>query len=395
MNGIVIPATSAAPLPLMLSIDTLRLPLTGVGRYTQELALQLVQRPDVEPLFLQGHRVLAQLPPLVSGHPTQQRVRDSLSRLTWPVDLYRLLTYQRRRLTLRPYAQRLLHGTNYYVPGFQGPAVVTVHDASVLRLPETHRPDRVRFMRKEVARTLKQVHLVITVSEFSRREIAALWDWPLERIRVTPLAPSAVFRRHDEEELRLPLVRWGLRAQGYSLFLGTVEPRKNLPILLDAYERLPSATRERWPLVVAGYQGWESEAVHQRLRRAQSEGWARYLGFVDGEAIPALVAGARLCAMPSRYEGFGLPMLEAMASGVPVLSSTAEALQEVGGDAALYVDPDDVEGWTKALDVLLQDERQSAELGRRGLLRAAGFRWQDCAALTVAAYREVFCTYPG
>jgi len=389
MNGFSSPSTTTS-LPLILSIDTLRLPLTGVGRYTQELALQLVQRHDVDPLFLQGNRVITHLPTLIGGHPARQRVRDALSGFSWPVDVYRRISNQRRCHALRAYADRVLHGTNYYVPNFKGPTVVTLHDASVLRMPETHRPDRVRFMRKEVARSLEQAHLVITVSEFSRREIAALWGWPLERIRVTPLAPSAVFHRHDEEELRRPLARWGLRAQGYSLFLGTVEPRKNLAMLLEAYRGLPAAIRHRMPLVVAGYQGWESEALHQQLRQAQSEGWAHYLGFVEGEAIPALVAGARLCAMPSRYEGFGLPVLEAMASGVPVLSSTAEALREVGGTAALYVDPADREGWTQGLEVLLQDDQQCAELGRSGLRRAADFSWQDCAERTVAAYRETF-----
>jgi alpha-1,3-rhamnosyl/mannosyltransferase len=177
--------------------------------------------------------------------------------------------------------------------------------------------------------------------------------------------------------------------QGYSLYVGTIEPRKNLDVLLDAYALLPQAVRQQWPLILIGYQGWRSEHLHARIAAAASEGWARYLGFVEASELPLFYAGARVFVFPSLYEGFGLPVLEAMASGIPVVCSNASTLPEVAGDAAAMCEPQDVEGLTELINRALQDESWRKLAISKGLLQAAKFSWQRCAKETAAVYQEV------
>ncbi len=175
---------------------------------------------------------------------------------------------------------------------------------------------------------------------------------------------------------------------GYTLFAGTIEPRKNLDVLLDAYGLLPLNLRQRWPLVMTGYQGWQSEKLHERIKAASREGWVRYLGYVPAEDLPLLYAGARLFAFPSLYEGFGLPILEAMASGVPVVCSKSSSLPEVAGDAAGMCEAMDVDSLSRLIATGLEDDIWRNSSIEKGLARAAGFSWQRCAEETVAVYRE-------
>jgi alpha-1,3-rhamnosyl/mannosyltransferase len=175
----------------------------------------------------------------------------------------------------------------------------------------------------------------------------------------------------------------------YTLFTGTVEPRKNIGTLLDAYSRLPAALRGRCPLVVCGYRGWQSDALHRRLEEAQAQGWVKYLGFVSNEMLPLLMAGARLFAYPSVYEGFGLPVLEAMASGVPVVCSNATTLPEVTGGAAAMHEPNDVDTLLVCLQQGLEDGTWRHEARERGLVRADQFSWERCASETMAVYKAV------
>lgn len=164
---------------------------------------------------------------------------------------------------------------------------------------------------------------MITDSHYTRQELADYFAWPLERIHAVPLASSPEFHPRSPDALRETLARHGLEPGGYSLFVGTIEPRKNIEALLDAYGRLPLALRQRWPLILTGYHGWRSESIHSRIAQAQQQGWARYLGFAASEDLPLLFAGARLFTFPSHYEGFGLPVLEAMSSGCQWCAPTA------------------------------------------------------------------------
>jgi alpha-1,3-rhamnosyl/mannosyltransferase len=379
---------------VILSIDPVRFPLTGIGRYTFELARNLKKIPEIERLrFLSGHRLVDALPePLLSASPapsSTKNFRRSILKNRLAIEMYHLASPLFKQHALRNYANHVFHGPNYYLPPFQGPSVCTFHDLSVFTWAHCHPPERVRFMRKEIALTLKRADMLITDSEYTRQEVASYFNWPLEKIRSVPLACSSDFRLRTPDELIAVLAKHNLKLAGYSLYVGTIEPRKNLETLLDAYALLPQSMRQQWPLVITGYRGWRSEQLHARIEAAVTAGWARYLGFVDAKELPLLYAGARLFVFPSLYEGFGLPILEAMASGVPVVCSNASTLPEVAGDAAAMFTPQDVGTLNQLIAAGLEDEAWRAKARNKGLLRAAEFSWQRCAQETAAVYQEV------
>ncbi|MCX8085820.1 MAG: glycosyltransferase family 4 protein [Rhodocyclaceae bacterium] len=376
---------------VILGVDPVKFPLTGIGRYTYELALGL-QRASLESLlFFRGARVLQTLPALQDAQPMarQPAWKRLALRSRIAVGLYRRLQPWRQARALRGLEDHIYHGPNFYLPPFGGRCVVTIHDLSAYSWSKTHPPERVRYMQAEIELALKRAAALITDTEFTRQEVAKFFGWPLQRVHAVPLACAEAFRPRDHGELAQPLARWGLAPDGYVLFTGTVEPRKNLATLLEAFSRLPRALRMRWPLVVTGYRGWASEALHARMAAAEREGWLRYLGFVPDEALPLLMAGARLFAFPSLYEGFGLPVLEAMASGVPVVCSNAASLPEVAGSAAAFHAPEDVDGLADLLHRGLEDEAWRKAAREAGFAQAAKFSWGKCVQQTVDVYRAV------
>ena len=381
------------PMKVILSIDPVRFPLTGIGRYTFELAKHLKEIADIEQLrFLSGYRFAPLPEPTQAATPTalsSSSLRRRLLKTPLTIELYSRVSPLLKQFALRDYADHVFHGPNFYLPPFEGPSVCTFHDLSIFTWAHCHPPERVRYMGKEIAKTIKRADMLITDSETTRQEVAAYFAWPLDKIRAVPLACSDEFRPRSSEALNPVLTKHGLTWQGYSLYVGTIEPRKNLEVLLDAYALLPQAIRQQWPLVLIGYHGWRSEQLHVRIEAAMAEGWARYLGFVDADELPLIYAGARVFVFPSLYEGFGLPVLEAMASGIPVVCSNASTLPEVAGDAAAMCEPQDVEALSELINMALQDENWRNQSIKKGFLQAAKFSWQRCAEETTAVYKEV------
>jgi len=375
---------------LILSVEPVRFPLTGIGRYTYELASRLQHSGDITDLrFFAGRSFLPSLPTAASQSDAVHGLKRFVQKNALAVEAYRLLMPYLRKRALKGMEDFIYHSPNYYLPPFAGRNVATFHDLSPFTWAHCHAPQIARYLQKELKVTLERADALITDSHFTRQELADYFAWPIERIHAVPLASSPEFHPRSEQALRETLTRHGLQAGGYSLFVGTIEPRKNIETLLDAYSRLPLPLRQRWPLILTGYHGWRSEAIHARIAQAQQQGWARYLGFVASEDLPLLYAGARLFAFPSHYEGFGLPVLEAMSSGVPVVCSNSSSLPEVAGNAALMCAPDDVEGMSGLLQRGLEDEPWRRAAVGRGLEHAAGFSWERCAQATVEVYHKV------
>jgi alpha-1,3-rhamnosyl/mannosyltransferase len=184
------------------------------------------------------------------------------------------------------------------------------------------------------------------------------------------------------------LVPFALTPGAYALCVSTLEPRKKIAELLRAWRELPDSLRRSVPLVLAGAQGWLNEGLHEEIRRGARSGWLKHLGFVPEAHLPALYAGASLFLYPSIYEGFGLPPVEAMASGVPALVAGTSCLPEICGDAAGIVDPDDTTAFNEAITAALSDDAWRSEAHRKGLERSASFSWDRCAADTAAVYRR-------
>ncbi len=374
---------------VILSVEPVRFPLTGIGRYTYELASRLQQAPSVSVRYFSNARFLESLPTAADQSDSAYGLKRLVQKSSVALEAYRLLMPLLRRQALKGKGDALYHGPNFFLPPYAGPSVATFHDLSPFTWTECHAPQRVRYWQKEMRKTLDRASALITDSEYTRHELAGYFGWPIERIHAVPLASSAEFCVRHYEDLRLPLARYGLAPGNYSLFVGTIEPRKNIDTLLDAYGRLPVAIRNRWPLILTGYQGWRNEQIRQRIEQAEAEGWARYLGFVPASDLPLLFSGARLFTFPSLYEGFGLPVLEAMSSGVPVVCSNSSSLPEVAGKAALMSEPLDVETLTDNLRRGLEDEHWRSSAIDEGVSHSAMFSWQRCASETIAVYKTV------
>jgi len=379
---------------LILGAESIKFPLTGIGRYALELANGLRRQPEVKSLhFLVGGAIQSDV--LTKDLQAQEKARAeaaiafrrNLMGFKPLLAAYRGLKEVRQAWALRPYRGAIYHGPNYYLPLHDGPSIATFHDLSIFKHPEFHPQARVQFMTNELPRALKRADLLLTDSNYTRDEVIAYSGFSAERVLAIPLAASGEFRPRSDVECSEIQLQLDLRYQSYTLYAGTIEPRKNLCALLDAYEGLAYELRHRVPLVVAGYRGWRSDDIHSRLLRAQSEGWARYLDYVAAEHLPVLFSGARAFAFPSIYEGFGLPVLEAMASGVPVVCSNATSLTEVAGNCALMCDPEDVLGLRQLIERAIEDDSWRQSAISNGLAHAASFSWAKTVRMTMEAYR--------
>ncbi len=277
-----------------------------------------------------------------------------------------------------------------FVPSVWGGArrlVVTVHDLSCFDHPEWHPAERVAFMAREMPRALAEAAVVTVVSEATRARLLAAFPLPPERVVVTYPGLDEAFTPTPLEAAQGWLRRWGLRPGGYFLCVGTLEPRKNWPTVLRAYAALPSALREAMPLAVVGMKGWHTEALEREAAPLVRAGCVRFLGFVPDEGLAALYSHTAGFFYLSFYEGFGLPPLEAMGCGAPVVASNTTSLPEVLGDAGVLLPPEDVAAVAEAMRRLAEDGAWRKALSERGLARAQRFSWAACALATVGALR--------
>ena len=303
------------------------------------------------------------------------------------------------------------HEPNFIAFDYQGPTVVTVHDFSFVRHPETHPPERVRFMNEHLPASLQQANRIVVVSEFVRDEMQALFGSgmaektvvvrngvsarflggprpsPQASLTRAPL-PQAPSPQAPSPQAQQVLARHGLRHRGYLLSVGALEPRKNLVSLLDAYAGLKPSIKAQFPLVLVGPKGWHLKALEAKLQALRHEP-IHWLGYLDEDALQTLYASAKAFAYLSVYEGFGLPVLESMACGTPVLVSQAQALTELVGDAGLVAETSNVPAITQALERRLFDDPLWAEHQVKGLALAQGLSWSQAAQAMEAVYAEL------
>jgi alpha-1,3-rhamnosyl/mannosyltransferase len=373
---------------VILNVDAITAPLTGIGRYALELARGLERHAAIEELRLySAYRWVDDPANALAANRTIAALRRNVPFKTQALELYTALRGALFRLHTRRLRGWILHTPNYVLMPFDGPALTTVHDLSWLSYPDAHPVERVRFLDRHLPRTLERANLVLTDSDFIAAEIASRFALPRAKIRAIPLGVDASFRPRAREEIVATLARYDLQDSAYLLVVATLEPRKNLARLVRAYAELPAALKTRHPLVIVGARGWLSSELERTIAPLEASGSARRLGYVGEDELPLLYAGARAFAFPSLYEGFGLPVLEAMASGVPVLTSNVSSLPEIAGDAALTVDPLDDDALRRGLERLLEDSAWRTAATAGGIARAREYPWSRCVDATVEAYR--------
>lgn len=275
-------------------------------------------------------------------------------------------------------AADIFHATKLLYPPRRPLLTATIHDMTCWLMPEFHRTANVAAEKRFAELIWKQAAGLIAVSENTRHDAVHILGLDPERIRVIyPGVPEAYFSAAATAPPTKP----------YALYVGTVEPRKNLDCLLDAWQALPVSTREQYDLVLAGPEGWRSEQTIARLR-TPSPG-IRYLGYIPETDLPGLTAGATVFVYPSLYEGFGFPVVQAMAAGVPVITSNIASLPEVTGGAARLIDPRSQHELCAALNELLTSRSQREGLSRAGRQHARRFRWEHCALQSAEFFRDV------
>jgi len=286
---------------------------------------------------------------------------------------------------LRQLRPDLLHGMAYAVPlGWPGPSVVTVYDLSFLLFPKAFKPANRLYLAATTRAAARRARRVLTISEHARRDIVRLLSVPEECVDVTYPAVEDRYRPLPEDEVEAFRTGRGL-PEAFVFTLGTLEPRKNLVGLLHAHANL---RKPRPPLYVAGGSGWDVSPIFDTVRQLQLEDDVQFLGFVPEDELPLWYNAARLFAFPSLYEGFGLPVLEAMACGAPVITSTAASLPEVGGKAAILVPPQATDRIAHEMARVLDDPQLRMELRAAGRIQASRFSWRSMTDQTVASYNK-------
>lgn len=355
----------------------------GLGRYAESLARALVREyPERFAFFYNRDREASPLAGLESV-PTRT-VRAGYKPWRMAVWLGQLLRLSFERLV--PEAE-LYHATEHLLlPLKRVPTVLTVHDLIYRLFPEYHKPLNYWFLNQVMPLFVQRARTVIAVSESTRQDLIRCYGVHPDKITVVHEAAAPHFRPASPEAIATVRARYRL-PEGFILTVGTIEPRKNLSRLLDALQQLQQKGDDVW-LVVVGSKGWLYEGFFRHLEELQLGDTVLLPGYVPDADLPAVYSAATLCVLPSLYEGFGLSVLEAMACGTAVVCSRASSLPEVGGDAARYFDPTDVEEMAEAIRAVWHDETLRAEMGRRGLAQAARFSWARAAAETMAVYQR-------
>lgn len=357
---------------IALSVDAVGRTPTGIGRYAWELAQGLEASPQVEPSFFRNRRWYDGL--------RQARDDAGISRRGWRSRISDKIQSLRNRSTL-------VHAPNYFLPQWARRGVATIHDLSVLKFPDTHPLQRVRDFERHFASTVRRADHIITDCMTVRDELIHELGVGADRVSVVPLGIDAVSTRHIGylPSAANPM----LPPPGYTLCVATLEPRKRVDRLIDAYGLLPGEFRRQHPLVLIGHRGWKSEGLVEKIDRASRAGWLRWLDYVGDATLDQAYRQAGLFVFPSMYEGFGLPPLEAMARGIPTLIGDADSVIEVTKGAAKVVDVEDHLAFARSIEEAMDDDGWRRSAAVEGKAVASGYQWSDCVERTIDVYRKI------
>jgi glycosyltransferase involved in cell wall biosynthesis len=352
----------------------------GIGQYIMRLAQALASLNTHydEFILLQSRKDRTQI---ADGH--------NISRVSLLTPSHHWAEQSTLRFEIGRLYLDLLHSPDF-IPPFRRncKSVITVHDLAFLLYPHFLTRESARYY-GQIDQAVRNTDHVIAVSESTRQDTIKLLGVSERKITVIHEAANPIYRQIDKAEAHHRVSELYDLDRDYILFVSTIEPRKNLPALLQAYRKLLDDYKVTEGLVLAGSQGWLSEEVYSIIETLNLKEHVRFLGRVPSEHLIYLYNAARLLVHPSFYEGFGLPPLEAMTCGTPAIVSNVSALPEVVGDAAILIDPHDIDGLTVSMWRVLTDDDLRSALITKGLKRASMFSWKRAAEETLAVYRRV------
>jgi glycosyltransferase involved in cell wall biosynthesis len=353
----------------------------GISQYIRHLvnALGQLDRAPEMHLFLPGNN-LDEFPSCFRVHRSSWKSERPARRIAWEQIVLPFLA--------KKYRLDILHSPMHVLPGVcPVRSVVTVLDLAFMRYPETFPRLQREYLEFATKRAVRKANAVITISENTRRDVVETFGVPESRVFTTPLGVDESFVPASSTSIEEIRRRYGIQETSV-LYVGTLEPRKNIPTLVGAFSRVRKELGPACQLVLAGGKGWFYQEVFRLIENLGLSDSVRFVGYVPREDLPALFGAASLFVYPSLYEGFGLPPLEAMACGCPVIVSDAASLPEVCGDAALYCDPHSPEDIADKITSLMSDDALRGKLRQAGFERAAMYTWDNCARLTVKVLEE-------
>ena len=373
---------------LALNATPLLSPLTGIGQYIYQLAKGLQGFPDlhIDFFYSTGWSKHLREKPLQNVNTLKsllKRIVPCSYSIKRNIDQYRF------NKGIKFNQISLYHEPNFLPLQFDGPTVLTVHDLSWIRFPETHPPQRVQAMNRYFEPGLRRADLVLTDSEFVKRELIDVFGIAPDLIKPVPLGVEPLFHPRSVAETLSVLTRHNLSHGRYLISVGTLEPRKNVQATLSAYMHLSPTIRKNFPLVLVGMNGWHMSSLEKQMAPLIRAGEVRQIGYLPREDLAAIIAGALTMIYPSIYEGFGLPPLEAMASGVPVITSNVSSLPEVVGETGLLVDPRDIDALATSIETLVTAPDIRSDLSQKAFTRSLMFSWENCVKQTMKAYDQV------
>jgi alpha-1,3-rhamnosyl/mannosyltransferase len=361
--------------------------LDGIGTYTKAMwfALQDIKEQVSPPLHLKPYAFGRDFPPMPFGTP-----KTLADRFKYHVILSGVLRVPLANSAAIGKDVEIFHATDHQIPQIQGtPVVATVMDLIPQLHPEWIKQDLRRVKSWLFTQSIRKADHIITISEYSKQDMVDYLGLDPDRISVTPLGVDPIyFERIETSQREAVLAKYDVKP-GFFLVIGTLQPRKNLPRVLEAFQALPDEFRKTHPLIVVGRDGWNNEDLIPQLKALEQAGEGKWLSYLPQTEVFALLQSAGALVFASLYEGFGLPVIEAFAAQCPVIASNTTSLPEVTADAAWSVDPLDARSICNAMQDVVNQPELRAEKIEKGLVRARHYSWQACARKTLAVYQKV------
>lgn len=373
---------------IALNATPLLSPLTGIGHYTHQLIIGLQDKPEISLDLFYATKWSTE----VKNKPIPAiNFIKSLIKRCIPRSHSTARYLQQYAFSHGPSLKQtnLYHEPNFLPFRYKGPTIITAHDLSWIRFPETHPIERVRAMNRFFEPGLNRSNLIITPSLFTKNELIDVFGIPKEKIRPIYLGVEPSFCPQTAQETEASLTKHNLVHGQYILSVGTLEPRKNLEKTLNAYMQLPQVMRKHYPLIIVGMKGWKTSPLEQKIEPLIRSGEIRLLGYLTREDLVSITAGALTLVYPSIYEGFGLPPLEAMSCGVPVISSNISSLPEVIGDGGILINPQDTDELKEAMETLISSPDIRTIYAKKALEKSQTFSWKRCVEETLSVYKEI------